>query len=225
MVTIRNRGEKQEKTDVDPSNGGGKSSVTADAADPKLLLDSTVILLGDTEPIRFFDGENAYAYHSDLSYYSEPNTVEILTDSNEYRYYIVPNSAGKTTVTGRMGNLELSKDIYVLDVETATNDVICDTDRIVFSVTDQGAGTVSFKLTVAGKSGDEMEARIYTDTGTEFNENIGVTAEAEWDDNVLTATVTNYLSVDKKGELVVVITEKDDPGSLIGFERIPIEIG
>ena len=29
----------------------------------------------------------------------------------------------------------------------------------------------------------------------------------------------------EKGELVVVITEKDDPGSLIGFERIPIEIG
>ena len=115
--------------------------------------------------------------------------------------------------------------LFDMDVETATNDVICDTDRIVFSVTDQGAGTVSFKLTVAGKSGDEMEARIYTDTGTEFNENIGVTAEAEWDDNVLTATVTNYLSVDKKGELVVVITEKDDPGSLIGFERIPIEIG
>lgn len=225
VVSIRNRGEKSGKTDVAPSSGSGKSSDSAGPADPKLLLDSTVILLGDTEPIRFFDGENVYAYHSELSYYSEPNTVEILTDGNEYRNYIVPNSTGRTTVTGRMGDLELSKDIYVLDIEDATNDVICDTDRIVFSVTDSGAGSVDITLTVAGKSGDEMEARIYTDTGTEFNENIGVTAEAEWDDNVLTATVTNYLSVDKKGELVVVITEKDDPGSLIGFERIPIEIG
>lgn len=92
----------------------------------ELLVDSTVLLLGDTTPIRYFDGKNTYAYTDDISYYSEPNTVLIETDANHFRYYITGNSKGKSTVIGSKEGKELKKDIYVLDSKTATNSVLCD---------------------------------------------------------------------------------------------------
>ena len=52
-----------------------------------------------------------------------------------------------------------------------------------------------------------------------------VTATGKWDKGILTITVTNYLSTGKKGELVIVITNKGDPLHLVGFVRIPIEQG
>ena len=186
-------------------------------------MDSTVLLLGDTTPIRYFDGKNTYAYSDDISYYSEPNTVLIETDANHFRYYITGNSKGKSTVIGSREGKELKKDIYVLDSKTATNSVLCDTEKIVFGVTASGAGAANIQVTVEGKEGKDLEARIYSNVGRDKTGNVWVTATGKWEDNVLHATLTNYLSPDKSGEIVVVITEKGDPLKLVGFTRIPVE--
>ena len=197
--------------------------VYTEAGSPGLLVDSTVLLLGDTTPIRYFDGKNTYAYSDDISYYSEPNTVLIETDANHFRYYITGNSKGKSTVIGSREGKELKKDIYVLDSKTATNSVLCDTEKIVFGVTASGAGAANIQVTVEGKEGKDLEARIYSNVGRDKTGNVWVTATGKWEDNVLHATLTNYLSPDKSGEIVVVITEKGDPLKLVGFTRIPVE--
>ena len=210
----------------DPASDSSAESVyDSDTQSPGLLVDSSVILLGDTVPIRYFDGENTYAYIESLSYYSDPNTVQIDPDANHYRYYITATSKGKTTVIGTKDGKELKKDIYVVDAEDATNSVLCDTEKIVFGVTASGAGAANIKITVEGKKGKDIEARIYSNVGSDKTGNVWVTATGKWEDNVLNATLTNYLSPDKKGEIVVVITEKGDPSKLVGLKRIPVEIG
>ena len=209
--------------DPNPPEDSSGEEVYTEAGSPGLLVDSTVLLLGDTTPIRYFDGKNTYAYSDDISYYSEPNTVLIETDANHFRYYITGNSKGKSTVIGSREGKELKKDIYVLDSKTATNSVLCDTEKIVFGVTASGAGAANIQVTVEGKEGKDLEARIYSNVGRDKTGNVWVTATGKWENNVLHATLTNYLSPDKSGEIVVVITEKGDPLKLVGFTRIPVE--
>lgn len=200
-------------------------SYEEEASAPKILVDSSVILLGDTIPVRFFDGKNTYAYTEGLSYYSVPNTIDIGTNDLFYRYYLNASSKGMTTLIGQKGDQELEKTIYVLDEREATNQLICDTDKLTFNVTASGPGAAIIKVAVDGDYDGELEARVYTNAGDNKSGDVWVTATGKWDKGILTITVTNYLSTGKKGELVIVITNKGDPLHLVGFVRIPIEQG
>ncbi len=210
-----------ESTKVEVSEEEDMDSTAGDA-DPKLLVDSTVMLVGDTMTVRFFDGKNTYAISDDLTYYSQPNTVLISEDNSHYRNYIVATSPGRTTVIGEMNGLELTKDIYVHRQDEATNNIICDTSEIVFGVTKSGAGAVNITLNVEGWDEDNLEARFYTNAGPSFKGDLWITAEGEWNNSTLKATITNYLSSETEGELVVVVTKKNEPESLVGVCRIPI---
>ena len=151
--------------------------------------------------------------------------IDIGTNDLFYRYYLNASSKGMTTLIGQKGDQELEKTIYVLDEREATNQLICDTDKLTFNVTASGPGAAIIKVAVDGDYDGELEARVYTNAGDNKSGDVWVTATGKWDKGILTITVTNYLSTGKKGELVIVITNKGDPLHLVGFVRIPIEQG
>ena len=189
-----------------------------DSDKPSILADSDVILIGDKIPLRFYDGSLVYSISDDLVYECEPAIASISVDDSGYRTYLKAENEGYTTVIGKKGEDETQKEFFLLNPENASSDVYSDVDRIVLNVDAEKNGTGSFGLMVAGFNLSDLETRAYT-TG-----DVWVKLSARWEEGILQVSVSNYLSPENEGEIVVVFTKKGNPMQLVGFKRIKLEI-
>ena len=184
---------------------------------PMVVADSDVILLGDTVPVRFYDGSLVYSVADDLRFTCQPDIAEFQIDEQGYRNHIVAESSGKTVVTAVKGNVSADREFYLLDPGDASNRVSCNTDSLVFTVDAEQNGSGNLELKVDGMVAEELDVRAYT-TG-----DVSVKTSAGWEDETLKVSVSNNLSPGS-GILVIVFTEKDNPQKLVGYKKINITV-
>ena len=190
----------------------------SDIDGPMVVADSDVILIGDTVPVRFYDGSLIYSVADDLKFTCQPKIAEFQIDESGYRNHIVAEPAGKTVITGVKGNASADREFYLLDPGDASNQVSCNTDSIVFTVDTEQNGSGNLELKVDGMASEMLDVRAYT-TG-----DVSVKTSARWEDETLKVSVSNSLSPGSSGMLVIVFTEKNNPQKLVGYKKINIAV-
>ncbi len=185
----------------------------------KILIDSDVLIKGDSIPIRFFDGKEIIASDPDMRLSCDNDCIEFVTGTVNAYNCVSAKNKGTSIITVTYNGKTARKRVYVHDESDQTNGLFCTQTLIIFSATSEGAGAAEFNVGVEGDVSEKMTARFYmTDS------RLGFTVEGKWlDYHTLQCKIENYLSRAIDGKMRIVVTEKNDPNKLIGVATLAVD--
>lgn len=185
----------------------------------KILIDSDVLIKGDSVPIRFFDGKEIIAVDPDMHLSCDNDCIEFEKDSVDAYNCVSAKKQGTAVITVSYNGKTARKRIYVHEESDQTNGLYCTQTLIIFGATSEGSGVAEFNVGVEGDVSEKLTAKFYmTDS------RLGFTVEGKWlDYHTLQCKIENHLSRAIDGKMRIVVIEKDNPDNLIGVATLVVD--
>lgn len=202
------------------SSSAGTSQAAAETGQVKepltgadLLMQSTLLLPGDSVPIRFKTEDFTYSYAKDLRYdVSDPDVAVISYDKNCESFVVTAKAPGTAAIIGNLNGTGGSLDITVAEVDSASGVTLTPSEAAI----DLGSGKASVSLALEGQVPEHYVAKYYA------SPMLMIAVDGAWDGQTLNLTVSEAISYGD-GYLTVLVTDKD-AATVLASARIDIKV-
>lgn len=179
----------------------------------ELLMQSTLLIPGDSIPIRFKTDEFTYSYSKDLSYtVSDEGVASVSYDRHCESYVVTANAPGTAQISGSLEGKGGSLDVTVVEVDSASGVTLTpDVSEI-----DLTGGAASVSLTLEGQAPGRYVARYYT------SPMLMLSIDGSLDGQTLNLTISDIISYGD-GYLTVLFT--DEAGtSVLAAAKVDVKV-